>query len=642
MPENLFLPIDALVRSVGVNKSSPHALFLGAGASISSGIPSAARCIWEWKRDIFLTNNPAMRDHFSELSLPSVQERIQRWLEANNHPKLNDPSEYSHYIEWCYPIPEDRRSFFQSIIAKARPHTGYRHLAILAEANLIRAVWTTNFDALTAKACVDSEVVAIEVGIDCQGRLPRMRRSGELMCVSMHGDYRYDPLKNTVEELQQQEEQLRLALIEELSQTHLIVCGYSGRDESLMAALLAAYSKPGSGTLYWCGHGDATPPASVENLILEARRQKRAAYYVPAQGFDDLMTRLTFRCLDGDRLKKAQAIAEKSGQQELMGRSPFRLDRIRSSTIIKSNAFPIECPNELLEFVGEGLPDSGIWRWLREKAEGHQVVAVPQRGKILALGTIDGIKDAFRGHVKGSIDRTPIDVRELSFEDGAVTHLLLTALVQVLAQNAGLQVAGRRIVWGPREQQRDTVDGIACVAYPSAELTLRKGQHLIVLPSLVIRSPSGEMVPREIEKKLRQKILGYQHNNKFNQAVNGWRKLLFAEDTTVVEYPPDCGSSFRFLIQKAPVFAKIGDSENRRGANLPAKIERMAKQTGLQIAEPSLIFCHRNDTNSKVRDTHPVRGIIDNRPFDFSLTRRGLAEEVNVGVICPVPESRPF
>jgi hypothetical protein len=58
------LRIDEFVRAVGVNKSAPHALFLGAGGSITSGIPSAAMCIWEWKRDIFLTKNPGLEDQF--------------------------------------------------------------------------------------------------------------------------------------------------------------------------------------------------------------------------------------------------------------------------------------------------------------------------------------------------------------------------------------------------------------------------------------------------------------------------------------------------------------------------------------------------------------------------------------------------
>src|ERR1700731_4106677 len=71
------LSLDAFVRSIGVQRS-PFALFLGAGASTTSGIPSAEMCIWEWKRQIFLTNNPGLDHQFAELSLDGVRRRIQR------------------------------------------------------------------------------------------------------------------------------------------------------------------------------------------------------------------------------------------------------------------------------------------------------------------------------------------------------------------------------------------------------------------------------------------------------------------------------------------------------------------------------------------------------------------------------------
>jgi len=76
------LSIDAMVRSIGMSRDQPLLVFLGAGASMSSGMPSATQCIWEWKRSIFLTNNPGLERQFDELSLPSVRQRIQRWLES--------------------------------------------------------------------------------------------------------------------------------------------------------------------------------------------------------------------------------------------------------------------------------------------------------------------------------------------------------------------------------------------------------------------------------------------------------------------------------------------------------------------------------------------------------------------------------
>jgi len=178
--DNLILPVDAFIRSVGVNRSTPHALFLGAGASITSGVPSASMCIWEWKRDIFLTNNPGMEDQFSELSLPSVKERIQSWLDRKGgYPASGSDEEYSFYIRSGFPMSDNRGAYFQEKVRSAKPHVGYHLLCFLAEAEIIRSVWTTNFDGLAARAAAHCAITPIEVGIDCQERLPRQPKKVE-------------------------------------------------------------------------------------------------------------------------------------------------------------------------------------------------------------------------------------------------------------------------------------------------------------------------------------------------------------------------------------------------------------------------------------------------------------------------------
>src|SRR5271163_4214301 len=107
------LSLDALIRSLAVNNDRPLCLLLGAGASISSGMPSAERCIWEWKQDIFATNNPTLREVVGEISLPAARKRIQDWLDARGgFPVLGAAEEYSFYANACYPTPRDRRGFF--------------------------------------------------------------------------------------------------------------------------------------------------------------------------------------------------------------------------------------------------------------------------------------------------------------------------------------------------------------------------------------------------------------------------------------------------------------------------------------------------------------------------------------------------
>jgi hypothetical protein len=181
------LSLDAFVRSIGVQRS-PFALFLGAGASTTSGIPSAEMCIWEWKRQIFLTNNLGLEDQFAELSLEGVRRKIQHWLDwQGDYPTEHTSEEYGFYIKRCFPITSDRSAFFQQKVRDAHPHVGYRLLCHLAEADLVRTVWSTNFDGLSARAAAGSTLTVREVGVDSQSRISRAPGAGELLCVSLHG-----------------------------------------------------------------------------------------------------------------------------------------------------------------------------------------------------------------------------------------------------------------------------------------------------------------------------------------------------------------------------------------------------------------------------------------------------------------------
>ena len=55
---------------------------------------------------------------------------------------------------------------------------------------------------------------------------------------------------------------------------------------------------------------------------------------------------------------------------------------------LKSNAFEIECPAEVLQFDLKIWPKERVWAYLRETAGERPLVAVPLR-KVLAFGTIE-------------------------------------------------------------------------------------------------------------------------------------------------------------------------------------------------------------------------------------------------------------
>jgi hypothetical protein len=641
--EDFVLRLDAVVRSVGIKRSTPHAFFLGAGASVSSGIPSAEKCIWEWKRSIFLTNNAGLEDQFSELSLPSVQRRIQEWIDRQGgYPVAGSSDEYGFYIKRCFPISADRRAYFQEQVRAAKPHVGYRLLCHLAQIDLIRSVWTTNFDGLGARAAAGFQLTPVEVGIDSQNRLARNDAKGELLCVSMHGDYRYDALKNTPDELQAQEAELRQALIAELRERPLIVAGYSGRDQSVMEALKSAYSVRGNGTLYWCGFSDGDIPAAVVDLIAHARANGRSAFYVPSQGFDDLLIRLAFHCLDATAREAAKKSIAELAPRNLLERVPFQIVSQRINTLIKSNAFEIECPAEVLQFDLQTWPARKAWQWLRDQTAGHKVVAVPLKGKVLAIGLIDHVREIFGDNIKGTIERTPVTPEEYRYEDGAIVRLMREALVRSMAEAAGAKTDHHGEMWFTKPLKTIHENDTKLYAYESILVSLRRignAQYLVLKPSIKILDEAGSAVPFEVASPIKLGILGYQHNKPFNQAVNKWRTALFPDKGSgSFEYPTNCASTFKFKVHRSPIFAAIS-RETGPEITPPTGVKPLMKHRGIELVEPELRFSNRNGS-AMICDTHPVRGLLTNRPYDYPLTARGLVPSIRVGVICAQSETK--
>ncbi len=652
------LSLDAFVRSIGIKKHTPHAMFLGAGASITSGIPSAGLCIWEWKRDIFLTNNPGLEDHFTELSLPSVKRRIQNWLDGKGgHPPAGADEEYSHYIEKCYPSAENRRAYFQSKVQAAKPHIGYQLLCAMAEAEIIRSVWTTNFDNLTSRAAANFQLTPVEVGMDCQHRAFRQPTKGEIISVALHGDYRYDSLKNTKVELRDQEAKLRHALVGLTKDDSMIVCGYSGRDHSVMEALKAAYSKDGTGTLYWCGFGDSIPD-SVHDLLSSAKTVGRNAYFVPTSGFDDVMSRLARFCLTPAQRKQYEEILSKAAEATHYKRAAFSIDSAPIGGIIKSNAFEVMIPTEVLSLEIQNWPAVKTWQWVKDIAHDHGFVAVPYKKRIttdgtpssggehlrriLAFGLSDDVIAAFSPSGVKSIERTPIGDDDIRHDDSATMSLLLRAIVKSFADEHDLATDDRHRLTERTSYETKMRGGTRYRLYRSVVIYLRRiGEKLFLVfkPSVEVRDFYERDIPKEESLPVKMDVFGWQHNDKFNEALDFWRRQLIPHAPTQVEFPRGCASTFRFNVSRAPALAEIRNAELARHAFDVSKFRKNILYAGIVVKEPPLRFV-RADGIATVKDLHPLRGLVKNRPFDFSLTQKGLAPRIRVGVICPRAESR--
>jgi hypothetical protein len=87
------------------------------------------------------------------------------------------------------------------------------------------------------------------------------------------------------------------------------------------------------------------------------------------------------------------------------------------------------------------------------------------------------------------------------------------------------------------------------------------------------------------------------------------------------------------------VFARIGLPPGGPLTRTPDNLQRLLKHSGFQLLEPKLLFSNKSGTGT-VKSSHPIRGILENRPYDYSLTSHGLASNLRVGIICPAAETK--
>ncbi|MHB1621043.1 MAG: SIR2 family protein [Sulfuricella sp.] len=623
------LSVDAFVRSLAVNRGRPVCLLLGAGASISSGMPTAQRCIWEWKQDIFVTNNPTLRESVGELSLPGTRQRIQRWLDQRErYPAADSPEEYSFYAKECYPTGQDRRSFFQSYVTQAKPHTGYRLIPLLAKAGLVRSVWTTNFDGLVGRACSAADIVCVEVGIDTVHRATRQHASGELRVVSLHGDYRYDELKNTTEELKRQEAGLLTEFLHELHGYDLVVIGYSGRDTSLMVMLQQAYAESSPSRLFWCGFGeDLAEP--VEALLANAVAAGRDAFYVQSEGFDDLISRMALRQLEGVPLADAKrllaAVAEPATRP-----MAFSAPQTPATSLVKSNAYPLACPGQALKLDLAVPNDVNRRAWLDERLTATAGVIVSIDEGALVLSDSQHIQKVFGTALRGNPVAVALSEEDIA-KDRRIQSLLRRALIQSIAKQLHAETDGSRRVWETSSYKDQTLDGIKYRMHRALSfrlISLAGKPHVVLMPEVVAKLPSGQLADRDSSKVLRNAIYGYQHNDVFDSDLKHWTDKISGID---IQEP----GGGRFRIARAPVYAGLAQKGR---SPLSDVMQRHARQSGLVVSDASLIFCASNGKN-EVKNANPLKGLVENRPWDYQLTSSGLSPAIDIAAICPLAYS---
>lgn len=214
-------------------------VFLGSGASFSSGIATGGDLVWYFKREIYCTENEVHHEKFKDLNSGVNRKILQEYFDSQEgYPRQGSPDEYSYYFEKCFSSWDSRKSFIDSQVVRKTPSIGYLCLANLVVDSKVDNIWTTNFDELTEIAIrqIDSLYPFNLCSSANQNGFSNLNPN--YSCVyKLHGDYRYDKLQNTSDELRTLEEKIEIQFRTKLSNKGLLVIGYSGSDDSIMGSL---------------------------------------------------------------------------------------------------------------------------------------------------------------------------------------------------------------------------------------------------------------------------------------------------------------------------------------------------------------------------------------------------------------------
>ncbi|MBW4053616.1 MAG: SIR2 family protein [Proteobacteria bacterium] len=280
-------------------RAAPQTMwFLGAGASRSSGLPTATDIIWDLKRRYYCENeNQDIQAH--DVTSKAVQSRIQDYLDGIGFPHKWRPGEYSFYFEKTFGNDYSAQQRYLQDTLSSRQISltvGHRMLAALLSIGRARVLFTTNFDEVveTAYAAISGRSLTAFHPEGSYAAIEALNSDQFPLYVKLHGDFRYQSVKNLSADLLRNDEQLRKCFLAAATRFGVIVSGYSGRDENVMAMFREALDQNNafpSGILWTTPRISDVAPRVVE-LLEDAQRKGIKAYLVQTGTFDEMLSKI--------------------------------------------------------------------------------------------------------------------------------------------------------------------------------------------------------------------------------------------------------------------------------------------------------------------------------------------------------------
>lgn len=369
------------IRSLLLDDSQPT-LLLGAGASVTSGIPAAGETVekaarWAWCQE----NGRSPED------IRVMRSDYWPWLSKQTWFSVAQSlaEQYPVVIRKLLGVKKTRRKFFEKLISPGvSPNDGYRSLAKILNEGWVSTVLTTNFDHCLDDARILENKPHLLVSIKTPNDFIRFSSSpSDPQLIYLHGSVEHYSDKNLDDEVISLDPSL-VKQLEPLLRDHpVVVVGYRGAEASIMKSLFQnsiEVTNCFAQGVYWCVR-EADADAALTPMLQEFADAIGSNFQlVPIKGFDELFQKELL-----NQLLASEVVPRR--------RPGFRLSEVpRDMKPMSGCSFADLDPNVLFSRLtqyarrlGINAPDALDQRWLEGQSRTRNLVTEVESGQVPTL-----------------------------------------------------------------------------------------------------------------------------------------------------------------------------------------------------------------------------------------------------------------
>lgn len=566
------------------------AWFLGAGTSRSAGLPTAGDVIWDLKRQIYC-NEENQEIARQDIQNEAVRQRIQDFFDARGYPLPWSDEEYSTYFEKMFGEDrEQQRRYLKAMLdeRKVSLSVGNRVLGALMSAGLTRMVFTTNFDSVVEKAVAEVAGESLSAFHIEGSRAANDALNNEefpIYC-KLHGDFRYDSIKNLSADLARQNDELAACVTNAGARFGFVVAGYSGRDESIMKLFHGVLDggNPFPHGLYWTGLKGSPVPPAVQELLEKAAAKGVNARYVEIETFDALMLKL-WRNID-QKPQTLDAKVSKTGAASVNLPLPAAGG---GKPLLRFNALPVRAlPPRCLALTFKSHKEWADLRQARHDTEGRLILT--RADEVWCWGTREMVAEHFGDELLSESEvELPADfgAPENLHVKGFLEEAICAAISRHRPLLSRISRGSAHLIVDPHTEDRGALDPLSDVTgktsgivpglfsavtdeHPQAEqvrwseaarisLDIRDGSvWLLIDPDVWIWPARSRQDAADFLSNRRRDRM----NSKYNALLSAWVKLILgteergAEVTLSVNDSADPAENPAFLIGSRTAFSR--------------------------------------------------------------------------------------